>query len=365
MKKGIGLQDLAAKLERIREARADYIADTRALEVIHAEVGDKRMLVQMDEGKTFDIEPHALRQMEERVKIPAQYADRLLDIHPDLLAHNLNELFQKTPEKRMLRTLDNNVRAFLSDSYRIMDNYDLAEAVLPTLIEHGAEVISCDVTHRRMYIKAIRPDLTADFGPPPGAQMGVGHTFFVEHVQAGITISNSEIGAGRLTVQPSVFTERCTNWCSFDNSSYARVHLGAHARGDSESMIWQVMSDTTRRKSDDALWSQVRDVAVAAMDGTIFEKIVDQLRQARGDLIEGDPVVAVQRVGDQLQLTDSEVGGVLNHLIKGGDLSRYGMHTALTSYAADADSYDRATELEQLGARVIDLPARDWQRLAA
>jgi hypothetical protein len=216
-----------------------------------------------------------------------------------------------------------------------------------------------------MYIKAIRPDLKAEFGPPAGAVMGQGHTFFVEHVQAGITISNSEIGQGRLQVQPSVFTDRCTNWCAFDNSSYARVHLGKRAGGDAESMIWSVMSDDTRRKSDDALWSQVRDVAVAAMDGTIFEKIVEQLRQARGDIITGDPLVAVQKVGEQLRLTEAETGGVLNHLIKGGDLSRYGMHAALTSFAGEADNYDRATELECLGAKIIDLPRKDWQRLAA
>ncbi len=368
MKTGLSLTELAEKLDRIRNAKADFIVDTRALEIIHAETGDaKRMLVQMKNGgETFDIEPHALRQMEARAKIPAKYADRLLEHHPDLLAYNLNELFKREPEKRMLRTIDNNVRAFLSDGYRIMDNFDLAEAVLPTLVQVGAEVISCEVTERRMYIKAIRPDMRADFGPPPGAQMGVGHTFFIEHVQAGITISNSEIGSGRLSIQPSVFTDRCTNWCSFDNSSYAKVHLGARAGGDDESMIWQVMSDATKRKADDALWSQVHDVAVAAMDGTIFDAIVERLRQARGDLIAGDPVKVVERVSNHLALTDDESGGVLNFLIQGGDLSRYGVHAALTRTASeDVLDYDRATQLEQYGAQIIDLPTADWQRLAA
>ena len=364
MKEGLSLQDLAAKLDRIREAKADFIVDTRALTVSPTGEGNQ-LVADIAGSEEFVIRPHALRQMEQRVKIDARYADRLQEKYPDMLAYNLNELFKREPEKRLIRTLNGSMRAFLSDGYRIMDNFDLAEAVLPTLIEHGAQVISCEVTEAKMHIKAIRPDLTAKFGPPPGKEMGVGHNFFIEEVQAGLTIANSEIGAGKMYVQPSVFTNRCTNWASFEDSSYARVHLGKRASGDSEAMIWEVMSDDTKRKSDEALWAQVRDMAVAAMDGRLFEKIVDRLKEARGDTIKGDPVKLIQRVGEQYALTEGEQGGILNLLIQGGDLTRYGLHAAITRAANDIESYDRATEFEHFGAQVIDLPQNDWQRLAA
>ena len=364
MKTALTLPELATKLQAMRDAKNDYIVDTRALQV--EAVGEGRQLVvNVHDSQDFVIRQHALRQMQERVKIPASYGNYLQDAHPDLLAHNLTELFRRKPEKRLMRTINNNCRAFLSDGYRIMDNFDLAEAVLPVILDAGAEVISCDVTERKMYVKAILPDMVKEFGPPPGAQMGVGHTMFVEKVVAGITVGNSEIGDGKLFVQPSAFTERCTNWCSWDDQKYARVHLGKRASGDSEAMIAEVMSDETKRKSDEALWAQVRDVATAAMDGRLFDKIVEKLQAARGDQIEGDPVVTVERVAEQLQLTEDERGSVLNHLIAGGDLSRYGLHAAIPRTSNDIDSYDRATELEQFGGRVIDLAPQDWQRLAA
>ncbi len=364
MKEGLSLQQLAEKLDGIRAAKADYIVDTRAIEVQATGPGNS-LIANVGGNTEFVINQHALRQMEQRTKIDARFADRLQEKHPDLLAYNLTELFHREPEKRLVRTLNGTARAFLSDGYRIMDNYDLAQAVLPVLVDAGAEVLSCEVTEQRMYIKAIRPDLVAEFGPPPGAVMGKGHTLFIEKVQAALTIGNSETGCGKTYVQPGVFTERCTNLCSWESSKYSKVHLGRKAGGDSEAEIWEIMSDDTKRKSDEALWAQVRDYATAAMDGRLFEQLVERLKAARGDVIEGDPVKAVERVGEVLLLTEQEQGGVLNHLIAGGDLSRYGMHAAITRASADADNYDRATELEQFGARVIDLPQADWMRLAA
>ena len=364
MKEGKSLQDLARRLEQIRDEKQDYVIDTRGIKLEPVPSG-KHLVANVMDQQEFVVRPHALRQIESRVGVPAKFADRLLKDHPDMLCDTITKLFQREPERRLVRTLRTDMRAFLSDGYRIMDNFDLAEAILPTLIEHGAEVTSCDVTETKMYIKAIRPDLEREFGPPEGYQMGVGHNFFVEKVQAGLTISNSEVGAGGLNVQPSVFTERCTNYCSFSNSNYRKVHLGKKATGDSDSMIWDVMSDETRKLSDKALWSQVRDVAVAAMDGTLFDKIVAELQKARGDVIEGDPVKMIERVTDRFGFTETEQGSVLNHLIAGGDLTRYGLHAAVTRTAEDVETYDRATEFENIGGKIIELPSRDWEVLAA
>ena len=62
---------------------------------------------------------------------------RMRDQAPELLAANVNEWFQQKPERRMVRTLDGQMRAFLSDRYRRLDNFDLALAVLPVLKEMG------------------------------------------------------------------------------------------------------------------------------------------------------------------------------------------------------------------------------------
>ncbi len=56
--------------------------------------------------------------------------------------------------------------------------------------------------------------------------------------------------------------------------------------------------------------------------------------------------------------------GVLRHLIAGGDLSGYGLVNAVTHYSQEVEDYDRATDFEVLGGRLIDLSSREWGELA-
>jgi hypothetical protein len=371
MKQGRTLQDLATELDRQKEAKRDFIVDTRQAQVVPVEHQEKNakwlnmiLPVATENGETkaeqFEMNPHALRQVGQRLKIPAKFVDRLASDYPDMLAYNINGLFSREPEKRMIRTLDGNVRAFLSDRFRIMDNFDLLEAILPGLVAANADIISCEVTERNLFVKAIHPTLTAAIPPPPGVAMGDGkHTFFVDNVQAGLTIRNSEIGQGRLGVQPASFTARCTNFMSFKDYEYSKFHLGSrHDGGGKEA--WEMFSDETKQLSDAALWNQVKDIVTAAMDGTAFEKIVQKLTVARTDDISQDPVKCVEILSDKNGLGEDDKVGILQHLIRGGELTRYGLSNAVTRHAEDVESYDTATQLEALGGTIIELPKSDW-----
>jgi hypothetical protein len=64
-------------------------------------------------------------------------------------------------------------------------------------------------------------------------------------------------------------------------------------------------------------------------------------------------------------LNESERAGVLRHLIVAGDLSAYGLVNAVTHYSQDVEDYDRATEFEALGGKLIELSSREWEELAA
>jgi hypothetical protein len=68
----------------------------------------------------------------------------------------------------------------------------------------------------------------------------------------------------------------------------------------------------------------------------------------------------VEIVGKKLTLTEGERKGVLSRLIEGGDLTRYGLHAAITRASADVEDYDRASDLERIGGNVITLPRSDW-----
>lgn len=72
----------------------------------------------------------------------------------------------------------------------------------------------------------------------------------------------------------------------------------------------------------------------------------------------------VEVVGTKLGLNGTEKNSVLELLLNGGNLSQYGVHAAITRTAQDVEDYDRATDLEYLGGKVIDLRPAEWRQLA-
>jgi hypothetical protein len=53
----------------------------------------------------------------------------------------------------------------------------------------------------------------------------------------------------------------------------------------------------------------------------------------------------------------------LRHLIVAGDLSAYGIVNAITHFSQDVEDYDRATEFEALGGKLIELPNSEWKEM--
>jgi len=157
MKTGKTLTELAMELERQSTAKKDFIANTSSLEM----TATFDLALDSDITHEFPVTDHAHSQIAARLDIPSRYYNRMKAEAPKLLAANVNEWFHSFPERRMVRTLDGQARAFLSDRYRRLDNYDLAEAVLPILAEmgEGIRIVSTELTDSRMYIKAINESL--------------------------------------------------------------------------------------------------------------------------------------------------------------------------------------------------------------
>lgn len=361
MKTGKTIQELATEIMRQAEHKHDYVADTKALEVV-PESGD----VQLRLGSTgsFRINDVAHGQIAEHAKIPRQYYDRMRKEAPELLTNNVETWFKKYPAPRMVRTLDGHARAFLSNSYRPLDNFDFAQAILPVIQSRKLEVMSCELTEKRLYIKAVDTALFRDV--PVGHKMGDGtHTIF-DTCAPAIILSNSEVGFGRLVVETGVYTRACTNMALFSDGALKRTHLGArHKLVDSVENIDHLLSDRTRQKTDEALWLQVQDVLAAAFSTDKIGERLTRLAATAENKIEGKVTDVLEVTAKKFGLNDGERESVLQHLVNGGSLTQYGLHAAITRTAQDADDYDRATELEYLGGRVVELSRNEWQQLAA
>lgn len=347
MKPGITLQELAAEITRQQSAKSDYLADTSAMNMVRNENDLSFEL----EGKSngFGINDNAHSQIGNYLNIPAKYYNRMQNESPELLAQNVNHWLHSQSEQRMLRTLDGNLRAFLSDRYRRIDNGEIAETVLPIIAGmKTAQVKSCQITETRMYIKVVNPRIQAE--------VKVG-----DIVQSGVIISNSEVGCGSVRISPLIYRLVCSNGMVAQDSAVRKYHIG---RANDADVNMGIFKDETIEADDRAFLLKVRDAVAAAADQTAFNRVVKLMRDATEAKIEPIAVPKVVEItSKQFGITLSENEGVLGHLIAGGDLSLYGVANAVTRYAQDVESYDRSTELETTGYKILSMAPAMWKNI--
>lgn len=351
MKAGRTLEELASEIQRQTASKRDFVATSSAMRLSTRALNRVEFTLSAPKGDTsFLIGTTAHEQIATRLEIPHRYYDRMLASAPSLLAQNVNHWFTTNEDRRFLvRALDGRVRALLSDRYRPLDNFDLATTVLTRLQKTETRVESCELTEKRLYIKAVTPRITAD--------IKVGDT-----VQAGLIVTNSEIGLGAVKIEPMIFRLICANGAIVNTLAMRRHHVGRRALEFTDAD--QYYRDETRLADDRAFWMKVGDMVDAMADATMFASIVSRWQEAATQKITKDPVEVVEVTAKKFGLYEDERANVLTHLIQGHDLSAYGLMNAVTRAAQDAESYDRGTDLERIGPAILELPRQQWRELA-
>ena len=360
MKSGMTLQEMAKELERQKEVKRDFIAPTTELSVqmsappmnIFEKEGVKvpaQFEMKVNGHGKFFIGEVAHDQISNRLGIPRKYYDRMRDVAPELLLTNTNHWLRNEKEKRMVRTLDGRARAFLSSRYRPLDNFDLAENVLPILIGTGGmKIESAALTEKKLYLKVVTDRITFEI------KKG-------DVVQAGIVVSNSEVGCGSVKVEPLLYRLVCLNGMIANDYAMKKYHVGRNVEVD---LAEEFFRDETRKLDDRAFWMKVKDVVNGSFNKDVFAKIAKRMQDTTRSAEMQRPEAAVEMVQKKFQLTDEEGGGILKHLIKGGDVTQYGLLNAFTRYSQDVKDYDRATDFERMGGQVLELGKGDWEIIA-
>jgi hypothetical protein len=347
MKYGRSLVDLANELERQLKTKVDMIVPTPLMHHQTSDSGVTSIRVEAPDGlKKFQTTEIFRRQLADKLKIPFAYFERMRTEQPVLLDRNVDTWLHDEPEQRMIRTLDGHARAFLSDRYRRLDNYDLLQHVFPMLKQlPGARFESVELTPIRMYLKVVTPQVQLEIQPG-------------DIVQAGVVISNSEIGQGTLSVQPLVYRLVCKNGLIVADRAMRKTHVGRLSETSTEEVT--VFKDDTLAADDKAFFLKVRDVVEAAVSEATFQATAEKMRKVLGIKLNGDPVKAVEVLAARYLLNEHERGGVLRALISEADLSGYGLINAVTGFAQEVDDYDRSQELEALGGRMLDQTQAEW-----
>lgn len=345
------LDALELELRRTEALKRDYIVDTRRM-TFQTDADGSALVWDTPTGETDEgkVRPHAHGQIAQRLGIPKTYYDRLGKEFPALLDQNVNGWFAHKPERRMVRLLDGHVRAFLSDRYRRMDNYDLmTQAIVPVLREvPGLHFQVAHLTPEKLHINALLPGLTAE--------VRVGDV-----VQAGVAIRNSEVGSGSLFVAPRVWRLSCLNGLLVDAFAMRKFHVGRQA--DEEA--YDLFADDTLKADDTAYYLKCRDMVKAALTEATFTTIVGKLTEAANTDAIQNPVAATEMLANRFTLREAEEAAVLRQLTTGGDLTRWGVINAMTAAAKDAETYERQRDMEAAGGVLMESTDREWAALVA
>jgi hypothetical protein len=350
MNAGRTINDLAAEITRQQSTKRDFRVPVNAIEARPITGGVVLAPRGLDE--TFAMTRNAETQLAEYMHIPATYFDRLKTESPEILASHLTaRLALVENDARLLRTLDGKARAFLSNRYRTIDNYDVMQAALPTLAQQqGLQIMSSQVTENRLYIKAVTPRLSYE------VKKG-------DIVQGGVVLSNSEVGAGTVKIEPFFYRLVCLNGMISTEAALRKYHIGR--AGADVIDATEIFRDDTLEADDKAFFLKMRDSVIAAFAEARFEKLLQPMLAATERRIEKPLTQVMEIVTKKYTLTEGDCNSILENLAKGGDLSQWGLANAITAMANTETDYEKATSLERLGGEIVALAQPQWAELAA
>ena len=206
-----GRQNAGAVIEHVMQNQPqDFIVKANALQF--SGTGGLRMA--LGDKSEFGIHRFALGQIAEIATVPTRFVDSLAgdEWGRALIAYNLNEIFRHRNAKRhLVRTVNEQVRGFLSSSYRRLDSRPIVEAFAKGVMKLGALPYKGVITDTRVCIQAIVPDI---YEPIPG-----------EIVAFVISLENSDFGNGALSLRVGVVRIFCDNLACFEEN-LRQIHLG-------------------------------------------------------------------------------------------------------------------------------------------
>lgn len=314
------LTNLIAKLEKRNSLKRDFVVPAHSLQWQAGEVLFNTGVA----GENFAPTELFETQIAEKLGIPMPYFRKMKSKTPELLAQNVNGWLQHNAEntprtKYLMRTVGtdnggNKARAFLSDSYNIIDDYDVLFAALEAIKDTGVnvEITRADITENRLYLHVTCPGIEVQAEEflkgylKDNDAAGNG-------IISGFILTNSEVGKGAFEIRPRAVICKCNNGLIVKDDRFRRVHLGSKL--EAGEIVW---SDATRRKNKELIISQVSDAVRTYLSpeylGVMIEKIA-----ALKDIKLEYPIDAVQNVCKHLSIPEEHRREILSYFINDGD----------------------------------------------
>jgi hypothetical protein len=161
------LQDAVALLRRQQARKVDVIAPARAiraeggllvLDETVPQIGVDGVTMTSGRYRPTDVCDHGIA---DKLGIPSTYLRKTREAHPAPFDANVNGWLDRDDRAFLVRCLRDEdggtgvARAWLSDSYKVIDNLDVLTAAVDGIRASGypVSIDACDLTDRRMYVR--------------------------------------------------------------------------------------------------------------------------------------------------------------------------------------------------------------------
>jgi len=299
-KGALGREKLSELFHRGRQRAAESLQELQASRPRDAVVpgailnftdnGDGHFGARAGDLEFTGLHNHALRQVCQRgpVQLPAKYVDALSaqgQWGRDLLVHTLNENYAHDQKRYLTRSVGGEMRGFLSDRYRRIDNAPIVESFIRKVVGHGGVPVEARCLDTKFFLKVL---LDKIYEPVPGEVMAF-----------GITLHNSDYGDGSYWLRAFMLRLVCLNGM-LGEDVLRQVHLGKRLSDD------VAFSQQTYELDTRALVSATDDLVDHVLEPRQIEGRMDKIKAAAEAEIDPRQKVAAMVKGAKLTKSEAQ-----------------------------------------------------------
>lgn len=349
--KAVGVQATMERLVNEGKIAQDYIApigvnlkfnDHSPVITFNAE--DGKLSMNMPDG-VFSLHDNAIGQLADRMAIPQRYLRNLAGGEPwarKLAATVLNEHSGWTERSRVLvRTVGQQVRGVLSDSYRRLNSVEILTAFVQEAAGQGAVISDAYMSDTKVWAETILPQ------PIVVPTVNNGDVI----IFAGARFSTSDYGDGAVDMRAFLLNGACLNGMVRE-SVMKQVHLGSKLPDNLS------ISQRTYELDTQTTVSAVRDLTKGLFSREALERKAYEIQGASE--IEVDFENEIHKLVKSSALQKQEAKEVEKLLMKNdpedgvqGGATLWKLTQAITAHAREL-SPERSRELHEISGALMN-----------
>jgi hypothetical protein len=367
------LRDIPELVATVREQAArckDLVVANGKAEFDIIEEG-KELGIRIDGRGIFGVQKQAHGQIAQKFgEIPKAYYDRMLDKAKSLLVQNLEHWRGSEAKNHLIRLIDADVRAVLSDRYRPISHLDILTTAVQVITGEGAaKGAACfgwNVSPTRMDVCLMNPGIQIDlnhlekgvqFNQPGGYSPDAPNHGWVRAkgsqddgahwVFPSAFLGNSETGHGGYSIETGLYEAICDNTARLGNIS--QRHLGRTLEED------ETLSSATYEKMNAVIFAKTADIMRAAFDPTLLLASAKKMKGLAD--VEVDVKEAVNSIVKLPGITEGirdDIFAAYKPLGSRDTLLDVQRAVTAAAHAVRETQYDLSVELERLGGAMIE-----------